>query len=135
MPGADVGPAAGDGHYCRPFGFFHYGVVDRNRLGGRKTIGIPDDEAEGTSSFRDRIDDGLHAARVKLLVLVKQSNRAEHEVAAVPEVTFSDILLSCRKVRFFDEFRNCAHLARHGFARAYVAIFSCRALRLDPEGN
>ena len=46
MPGADVGPAAGDRHDRGARGLLHHRIVDRDRLGRAERVGLERDEAE-----------------------------------------------------------------------------------------
>ena len=135
IPGADIGPAAGDRHHRRARGLFHDRVVDRDRLRRTERLSIQRDEAEIAPCFGHGVRDRLHACGIDLAVLVEQNGGAEHEVAAVPEIAGLDVVLGGRLVRLLDEFGNAADLAGHGFARADVAVFGRRALRLDAEGH
>ena len=135
MPGADVGPAAGDRHNRSQRGLFHHGIVDRDRRRRAERVRIQRHETKITSGLRHRRCDRLHARGIDAAIFVEQDRRTEHEVAAVPEVARLDVLRRRRDIGLLDEFLDRAYLAGNRRAGADVAVLGGSALRLHAESH
>src|SRR3954452_18571273 len=91
MPGADIGPTAGDGHDRGARGFFHDRIIDRDRQRLFERLRIERHEAETPSAPADGLANRRNTFGIDLAVFVEQYRGAEHEVAAVPEMPRADI--------------------------------------------
>ena len=111
MPGADIGPAAGHRHHGGARRLLHHRIVDRDRLCRAEGLGVERDEAEIAPGPGDGVGHRLDAGGIELAVFVEQQRRAEHEVAAVPEIAALDVVGGRRLIRLLDEFRDRAHFA------------------------
>ena len=135
VPGADVGPAAGHRHDRCARCLFHHRIVDRDRLRRAERLRLQRHEAEIAAGIGDGIGDRLHARRIHLAIFIEQQGRGKHEVAAVPEIARIDVVGGLHRIRLLDEARDRVHFARDHLARADIAVFGRRPLRLDAEGD
>ena len=135
MPGADVGPAAGNRHHRRARGLFHHRIVDRDRFRRSEGAAVERHEAEVAAGLGDGVADRLHALGIDVAVFIQQNRSAEHEVAAVPEIAGLDIVGGRGRIRLLDEFCHRPDISGNHLARIDITILGGGAFGRHAESH